>query len=33
MTNHDGAGHCEECGHVILRDGIHIGNGTKECNG
>ena len=32
MTNHDGAGHCEKCGRVILRDGIHIGTGRKDCN-
>lgn len=31
MSNHEGAEHCNKCGHVILADGIHIHNGTTAC--
>ena len=31
MSNHEGAGHCRKCGHVILTSGIHIYSGNAGC--
>jgi hypothetical protein len=33
MSSHDGAGHCETCGRVVLTDGTHIASGSTSCAG